>query len=306
MTPSVLAVDDSATMRKALEITFAGEDYRTLLAGSGADALAQLRAERPSLVLVDAQLGGESGYDLCQAIKREAPGTPVIILSSKQQPYDRGRGTMVGADDFMDKPFDTQQLLDKVAATLRKAGEQPAAPPPMAEPPATQAPYRAPAPAIASAPPPQAPPASSAQRRPPTLAYGTPAPAPLGASPAPSPAPAPVGPRSHTVMGTPAPAPVAPRPAAAAAPVAPTPMSGTPVAPRPSPAAPPAVATAAAAATDGGGELAGKLAGLGLDSSQVAGVLALSREVVEKVVWEVVPILAETLIKEEIRRLTSE
>jgi hypothetical protein len=65
-------------------------------------------------------------------------------------------------------------------------------------------------------------------------------------------------------------------------------------------------AAAAAVATTGNGQLAGKLEGLGLSPEQVQSVLALSREVVEQVVWEVVPVLAETIIKEEIRRLTSE
>jgi hypothetical protein len=64
------------------------------------------------------------------------------------------------------------------------------------------------------------------------------------------------------------------------------------------------VAQATAAATAHGGELAQKLDGLGLSADQVAGVLALSRDVIERIVWEVVPDLAETLIKEEIRRLT--
>jgi hypothetical protein len=63
---------------------------------------------------------------------------------------------------------------------------------------------------------------------------------------------------------------------------------------------------AAAAAAVGNGQLAQALEGLGLSSEQVEGVLALSREVVERVVWEVVPPLAEALIKEEIERLTGE
>ena len=64
--------------------------------------------------------------------------------------------------------------------------------------------------------------------------------------------------------------------------------------------------TAAAAATAPSGPMAGKLAGLGLTKDQIEGVLGLSREVIERVVWEVVPDLAEVLIKEEIRRLTAE
>ena len=71
----------------------------------------------------------------------------------------------------------------------------------------------------------------------------------------------------------------------------------------PAPAPAPAVAAAATAAM---GTLAQKLGGLGLSQAQVEGVLALSREVVEQVVWEVVPDLAETIIREEIRRLTAE
>jgi hypothetical protein len=64
--------------------------------------------------------------------------------------------------------------------------------------------------------------------------------------------------------------------------------------------------TAVSAATNSDGQFAQRLSGLGLTEAQIQGVLSLSREVVEKVVWEVVPVLAETLIKEELRRLTSE
>jgi hypothetical protein len=82
-------------------------------------------------------------------------------------------------------------------------------------------------------------------------------------------------------------------------------LVGAAAAPAPS-AAPAPPAGAAAAATSDNGQFAERLAGLGLSKDQVEGVLALSREVVEQVVWEVVPTLAETIIKEEIRRLTAE
>jgi CheY-like chemotaxis protein len=238
VTTTLLCVDDSKTMRKVLEIAFAGEDYRTLLAENADDALGKLRADRPSVAVVDANLGAQSGYDLCQEIKRQAPGVGVLILSSKQQPYDKARGASVGADDFIDKPFDTQQLIDKVAAvTPTFTGAQ------------AQAVVHAPAPVVQA--------------------------------PAPTPEPPP------------------------AAPIAPTPVTGTPLHSRP--AATPAVAPApVAAAVAGDGQFAEKLGGLGLSPDQVQAVLALSRDVVEKVVWEVVPVLAETMIKEEIKRLTAE
>jgi CheY-like chemotaxis protein len=289
VTTTLLAVDDSHTMRKVLEITFSGGDFRAILAQNAEDALAKLQAERPSVALVDAGLEGVSGYDLCQKIKSAAPGVAVILLSSKQQPFDRARGAQVGADDFMDKPFDTQQMIDKVLAVVKKGASSPLA---------AQAPVAAPAPMVAQAP--VAAPAPGPQRagerpRVQTLAYGS---APIPNIPPAAPAPVQAAPKP--MMSA------VPRPAAQPAPAAPAQVT-----PRPAEAAPVprAVASAVAAQVPANGtnaEFAQKLGGLGLSQAQIEGVLSLSREVVERVVWEVVPTLAETLIKEEIKRLTSE
>jgi CheY-like chemotaxis protein len=278
VTTTLLAVDDSLTMRKVLEITFAGESYKTVLASSAQEALSLAKAERPALALLDHTLQDMSGYDLCRELKSVAPGLAVVILSSKQSPYDKARGSATGVDDFMDKPFDTQKLLDKVGQVL--------AAPRAAAVGATATRVAAPV-----APVQVAMPTASARPRSQTLSYGTPAPAPA----APPPAPAP-GPTARTLTGTPA---ATPRPAVSAA----APRLAAQPAPVEKPAAPDAVARAVAA---GNGQLSEKLESLGLTASQVEGVLALSREVVEKVVWEVVPVLAETLIKEELRRLTAE
>ena len=267
----LLGVDDSKTMRKVLEITFAGENYRTVFAASANDALDKLGAEPPSVVLVDAALEGLNGYELCERIKSASPGVPVILLSSKQQPYDRNRGGQVGADDHIDKPFDTQQLIDKVSAAIRKStGTAAFAPPPLVAVPA---------------------PAEASRARTQTLAYGAPlSPAapisspPAYATPAAYAAPAAYG--APTNVFTPS------------APDYGAPVAAVPVAPPPLSAPPESLSS--------NGPLAGKLSDLGLTPDQVAGVLALSREVVEKVVWEVVPVLAETMIREEIKRLTGE
>src|SRR5260370_1888099 len=109
-----LAIDDSVTMRKVLEMTFAGEAYRVVTAESGDAALAKLRAERPSVVLCDVTLDGAGGYALCAKIKADHPGVAVVLLASKQQPYDAPKGQSARADDFIEKPFDTQQLIEKV------------------------------------------------------------------------------------------------------------------------------------------------------------------------------------------------
>jgi CheY-like chemotaxis protein len=283
-------------MRKVLEMTFAGEDYRVLTADSAESALSLARAEHPAVVLADATLEDKSGYELCQALKREMPNVPVLVLSSKLHPYDPAKGQAARVDDHLDKPFDTQQLIDKVRAL---ASAQPARP---AAPPAGAVAARPAAPAPAPARPAVAPAAAPAAARP--------------AAPAPAPGPRPAPPQNlrqtvaypttgavPTAPARPPQAQPQPRPAAPAA----APPAARPAAPA---AAHPAAATPAAATAGALGgadaEFGKKLAGLGLNKQQIEGVLALSHEVVERVVWEVVPILAETIIKEELKRLTAD
>jgi CheY-like chemotaxis protein len=279
LTTTLLAVDDSKTMRKVLEITFSGEDFRLLLCASAQEALGKL-SERPSVALIDAGLEGTSGYELCRQLKAAQPGLSVVVLSSKQQPYDRALGSQVGADDFADKPFDTQQLIDKVVGLLRKA-------------PAAGAPAPAPMPAAA---PLHAARASTLQYGSSPLAAASAAPAPIAAQPSASPVrPTTPGLAAGSAFGSRAPAAAAPAAEVRAAPAAATASLAPAASPKP-----PAVA-----ATNGA-DFAQKLGGLGLTPQQVEGVLSLSREVIERVVWEVVPTLAETVIREEIQRLTKE
>jgi CheY-like chemotaxis protein len=287
LTTTLLAVDDSKTMRKVIEITFSGEDYRLVLCGSAQEALSKL-GERPSVALVDAGLEGTSGYELCRQLKAAQPGLGVVILSSKQVPYDRSLGGQVGADDFADKPFDTQQLLDKVSTLVKRA-------------PGAGAHAPAPAPAAAAT---QVSRSTTLQYGSSPVAGGIPA-APVAASPAVA-AP-PLGAPRQTAPGLaagPSFTSRAPTQLGAAVPpevrtAAPTP----PTAPL-SPAVSRALASSPAATN--GADFASKLGSLGLTQQQVEGVLSLSREVLERVVWEVVPTLAETMIREEIQRLTKE
>ncbi len=329
MATTVLAIDDSVTMRKVLEMTFAGEDYRIVTAESADAALGKLRAERPSVVLCDLTLDGGGGYGLCAKIKAENPTIAVMILASKQQPYDGQQGQAARADDYIEKPFDTQQLIEKVkrlaarpitdaqpvqaAAPMRPAAAgattQPGVPavgPPLAARPSVTAPMGAlagtpPPPPVAARPP--APSPSGVNPRPPAPVMGAGAPSPQ----------TPVGRGTLSYGGLPpsVPAPSQSAPAPARAPMQPAPAQAAPSAVAAPPAAAPVspatpVGAVAAAASAANGQLAAKLGHMGLTDAQVSAVLALSREVVEKVVWEVVPVLAETMIREEIKRLTSE
>jgi CheY-like chemotaxis protein len=288
LTTTLLAVDDSKTMRKVLEITFSGEDFRLITCGSADDAMSKL-SERPAVALVDAGLDGTSGYELCKRLKAAQPSLGVVILSNKQQPFDKALGGQVGADDFADKPFDTQQLIDKVSALAKKVGAAMGTPAPA---PVAAAPAPAPRPLTA------------------TLQYGTspagipsaPVPAHVAAASAP-PAARPIAPSMPTgpAFASRAPTVSAQVPTEGARP-APAPFHAPPAAAAPVAAAP----VAAALSGTNGADFAKKLGSLGLTSEQVNGVLSLSREVLERVAWEVVPTLAETIIREEIQRLTRE
>ncbi len=153
MPKTLLAVDDSATMRKVLEITFSGEDFTVLTADSNQAALAKM-GEKPAAILIDTTLGGEDGgYALAKEARKKDPGVAIVLLASRFAPYDAAKGKDAGADDFMDKPFDTQQMIEKVRkAILAKEGAAPAAKPAAA----AAAPAPAPAPvAAAAAPPPR-------------------------------------------------------------------------------------------------------------------------------------------------------
>ncbi len=309
MPSTVLAVDDSVTMRRVLEITFAGPDFNVITADSVDAALQKLKSVKADVVVADVSLDPKSGYDLCKAVKQSSPGVPVLILSSKQHPFDAAKGAASQADDHIDKPFDTQQMIDKVkkllgggkvdvgAAAVAASAAAQRAPNPLAS---TMIGTAAPAqtrPALAPSAPQVAPGGATPgrpQQRAQTLVYnpGVAMP-PIGGAPPPQN-------RPLAPSGRPA------EPAAAKA----TPLAAT--RPQASPTAPSLGAISAAAQAAGAeghgaqinGQMAAKLEELGLTPLQIDAVVALSREVVERVVWEVVPVLAETMIKEEIARLT--
>jgi CheY-like chemotaxis protein len=291
---TILAVDDSATMRKVLEITFGGEDFRVVTAEGTSSALSRL-GEDPLAAVIDTSLGSDDGYALAKEIRSRDGKIALVLMASRNTPYDTGRGKDAGVDDFIDKPFDTQALIDKVKKALaaRDAQKAAAAPAPAgASPrPPVVSPVAHPAPSISSKP------AWQPTQRTHTLSFEG---GPAGGGPAMQP-PSIVGRPGSPVVSTspkPAPTPMAPPVRAPShVPASPAPAAVAAPAPR---SFVPAVDSAAVVT----GRMAPKLGELGLTAQQADAVLALSREVIERVVWEVVPQLAETMIREEIARLT--
>jgi CheY-like chemotaxis protein len=141
MKKKILVADDSLTIQKVVELTFADTDYRLTCVGNGRLALEKVREERPDVILADVVMPEKNGYEVCEEIKKN-PATatiPVILLAGTFEPFDRGRATDLGCDAIISKPFDSRELYRKVEALV---ASRPTAPAPNS---ATSEPATAPA-----------------------------------------------------------------------------------------------------------------------------------------------------------------
>ena len=116
----VLIADDEANIVISLEFLMKREGHRVTIARDGDAALAAIRAERPDLVLLDVMMPGKSGFDVCQAVRGDESlaGVKILMLSAKGRDTDLAKGSALGADAYMTKPFSTRELADKVREML--------------------------------------------------------------------------------------------------------------------------------------------------------------------------------------------
>ena len=112
----VLVIDDSNTIRRSAEIFLKQGGYEVVLAEDGFDALSKVNDHAPDVIFCDILMPRLDGYQTCAIIKRNAKyaGVPVVMLSSKDGVFDKARGRMVGAQDYLTKPFTKDQLLQAV------------------------------------------------------------------------------------------------------------------------------------------------------------------------------------------------
>ncbi len=112
----IMVIDDSSTIRRSAEIFLGQAGYQVVLAEDGFDALAKMSDTRPALIFCDILMPRLDGYQTCSLIKKSARfrATPVIMLSSKDGLFDRARGTLVGSDAYLTKPFTKDSLLKMV------------------------------------------------------------------------------------------------------------------------------------------------------------------------------------------------
>lgn len=117
----LLLADDSVTIQKVVNLTFADEGIEVITTGDGNSAMEKLREIQPDLVMADVNMPGLDGYQLCEQIKlNEATrATPVILLVGSFEPFDEEKAQAVGADDYLTKPFQSiRQLVTKVTELL--------------------------------------------------------------------------------------------------------------------------------------------------------------------------------------------
>jgi DNA-binding response OmpR family regulator len=116
----VLIVEDDDVLARVIadNLRFAGYDVNST--GDGNEALSRLRTFQPDLVLLDLMLPNRNGFELC-GVLRQGGRTPVVILSARAQKADKLRGLALGADDYLTKPFDLDELLARIQAVLRRS-----------------------------------------------------------------------------------------------------------------------------------------------------------------------------------------
>ena len=145
MSKKLLLADDSVTIQKVIELTFADEDIEVIAVSNGSQAISVAPVERPDIVLADVGMPERDGYEVAAFIKR-TPGLshiPVLLLTGAFEPIDEGRAKAAGCDGVLVKPFEPQMVINRVKDLI--AGNRPLAA--AFQPPgATPEPPKAPAP----------------------------------------------------------------------------------------------------------------------------------------------------------------
>ncbi len=115
----ILIVDDDENIADLISLYLTKECFDVQIAPDGESALAAVRSFQPNLILLDLMLPGIDGYEVCRQIRKDQ-STPIIMLSAKGEVFDKVLGLELGADDYMEKPFDSKELVARVKAVLRR------------------------------------------------------------------------------------------------------------------------------------------------------------------------------------------
>lgn len=115
----ILIVDDDENIAELISLYLVKECFDTEIALDGETALQKFEEYNPNLILLDIMLPGMDGYDVCREIRKNS-NVPIVMLSAKGEVFDKVLGLKIGADDYMVKPFDSNELVARVQAILRR------------------------------------------------------------------------------------------------------------------------------------------------------------------------------------------
>ncbi|MCI6553763.1 MAG: response regulator transcription factor [Lachnospiraceae bacterium] len=115
----ILIVDDDNNIAELISLYLTKECFETMIVNDGESALTAVDSFHPNLILLDLMLPGIDGYQVCREVRAKSP-LPIIMLSAKGEIFDKVLGLELGADDYMEKPFDSKELVARVKAVLRR------------------------------------------------------------------------------------------------------------------------------------------------------------------------------------------
>jgi two-component system response regulator MprA len=117
----ILVVDDDRAVREALERALSLEGFDVELAADGAEALAAVERRQPDAIVLDVLMPGVDGLEVCRMLRKAQSRVPILMLTVRDDLSDRVEGLDAGADDYLGKPFELEELLARVRALLRRA-----------------------------------------------------------------------------------------------------------------------------------------------------------------------------------------
>jgi len=124
MANKILVVDDEPNIVLSLEFLMKQAGFQVRTASDGEAALAAIAAEQPDLMLLDVMMPRKNGYEVCQAVRANPDwkGIRIIMLTAKGREVEREKGLALGADDYITKPFSTQEVVERVRELLAEVG----------------------------------------------------------------------------------------------------------------------------------------------------------------------------------------
>ena len=118
---SILVVDDEPSIVTLLKFNLEQSGYSVLTAEDGNTGLDLALTEKPDLIVLDLMLPGMDGMDVCKTLRQEKMNTPILMLTAKDDEFDKILGLELGADDYMTKPFSPREVVARVKAILRRS-----------------------------------------------------------------------------------------------------------------------------------------------------------------------------------------